>query len=205
MLDAGCGLGRHAIGLARGGWRVTGVDCRPDALAEASRRAGRDGAVLARFVCADLFDGIPLRDASVTAAICLQAFGWGSEADQRSLLDDLHRVIAPGGLLVLDVTNPIWIFANYQPSAAAEIGGVQYAFERRYDVLSGRSTGHIGPAGPADSAADQVCHDIRLYTLPEVARLLAAAGFTVLAVDGDFSVAGPVRMDTRYAQFVALR
>lgn len=198
VLDAGCGLGRHAIGLSLRGWRVIAVDCHRGAVAEAARRASAAGARLARFACADLFDAVPLRDASVTAAICVQAFGWGSEADQRSLLGGLRRVLAPGGMLVLDVTNPIWIFANYQPSATAEIGGVRYSFERCYDVVSGRSSGSTGAAGPG-----RVNHDIRLYTVPEVSELLTSAGFTVQAVDADFGAAAAVGLDTRYVQFVA--
>lgn len=98
VLDAGCGLGRHTIGLARRGWPVIGVDCRADALGEARRRAAREGARRARFVCADLFAEAPLREGSVAAAVCMQAFGWGTEADQRALLDGLCRMLVPGGL-----------------------------------------------------------------------------------------------------------
>jgi SAM-dependent methyltransferase len=188
--------------LAGRGWRVTGIDCRADALAQARDRAGRAGIDQVRFVCADLFAGPPLRGGSIGAAICLQAFGWGADADQRALLDGLRAMLAPGGTLILDVTNPTWIFANYQPGATAQINGIEYVFHRRYDLITGRSSGTVVAA---DSPADPVGHDIRLYTAPEISALLTDAGFTVEAVDADFAVAAQPLLQTRYLQFVARR
>ncbi|MDX6767893.1 MAG: class I SAM-dependent methyltransferase, partial [Elusimicrobiota bacterium] len=39
LLELGCGTGRHALELARRGWRVTGVDRSRGMLARARRRA----------------------------------------------------------------------------------------------------------------------------------------------------------------------
>lgn len=201
LLDAGCGLGRHASVLAEKGWSVLGVDCRTDVLAEARRRldAAPAPARGPRFACADLFQGVPVRPASLDAAICLQSFGWGSEADQLTLLCGLREALRPGGVLVLDVTNPTWILANYAPRAQACIDGVERVFERGYDVASGRSRGRTSaPDGPIE-------HDIRLYHPPEVRRLLRTAGFEVIAEDADFEVDARVGLGTRYVQFVARR
>ena len=40
LLDVPCGFGRHAVALARAGYRVVGVDRSQALLAEATRRAG---------------------------------------------------------------------------------------------------------------------------------------------------------------------
>lgn len=40
ILDAGCGIGSHAIELARRGYVVAGLDLSPQLIAEAERRAG---------------------------------------------------------------------------------------------------------------------------------------------------------------------
>jgi histidinol-phosphate/aromatic aminotransferase/cobyric acid decarboxylase-like protein/ubiquinone/menaquinone biosynthesis C-methylase UbiE len=201
LLDAGCGLGRHAAALAEKGWSVLGVDCRTDVLAEARRRHG-DRAPEARgprFVCADLFQGLPVCSASLDAAICVQSFGWGSEADQHALLGGLRDALRPGGVLILDVTNPAWILANYAPRAQAHIDGHERVFERSYDVSSGRSLGRTSaPDGPIE-------HDIRLYHPTEVRRLLRAAGFDVLAEEADFELDSRIDLGTRYVQYVARR
>lgn len=77
ILDAGCGIGNHAIELAHRGFVVDGVDLSPQLIAEAQRRAGeavspvsfsvgdvlelsaasRYDAILCRGVLNDLLDG----------------------------------------------------------------------------------------------------------------------------------------------------
>lgn len=42
-LDLGCGTGRHSVHLAQHGWKVTGVDVVPRAVAAARRRAASAG------------------------------------------------------------------------------------------------------------------------------------------------------------------
>jgi len=126
----------------------------------------------------------------------------GSDTEQLALLDGLRRMLIAGGLLILDVMNPVWIFGNYQASAVAEIGGMPYRFDRHYDVAEGRSRGSVVAAC---APGDPVGHDIRLYTAPEVRRLLTEAGLKVEAIDADFEVAEPVSRQSRYLQFVARR
>lgn len=57
-LDLGCGPGRNAIWLARGGWRVTGVDASPVGLSQAAERA-RDAGVALELVNADVLTYAP--------------------------------------------------------------------------------------------------------------------------------------------------
>jgi SAM-dependent methyltransferase len=61
-LDLACGEGQNAIWLASLGWDVLGVDYSEVAVAKAQRRAEREG-VAARFVCADLVEYEPEREA----------------------------------------------------------------------------------------------------------------------------------------------
>ena len=43
VVDLGCGIGRHAIGLAQAGFEVTGLDVSECAIGEAKRHAARAG------------------------------------------------------------------------------------------------------------------------------------------------------------------
>jgi SAM-dependent methyltransferase len=61
-LDLACGEGQNGIWLASRGWDVTGVDYSDVAIRKATARAARDG-IDARFVCADLVEFEPEREA----------------------------------------------------------------------------------------------------------------------------------------------
>lgn len=78
VLDVGTGTGRAAIGLARAGARVVGLDASPEMIAVARARAAEAG-VAVTFDVADAH-ALPLGDASVDAAVCwrvlMHAIDW---------------------------------------------------------------------------------------------------------------------------------
>ena len=90
VLDLGCGTGRHAIGLARLGFEVTGVDVSDYALRRAAQAAA-DADVQLRLCRADLLGSDDWGVSSADAVICVQAFGWGSDADQLQMLRTVRR------------------------------------------------------------------------------------------------------------------
>lgn len=98
VLDLCCGPGRHAAPLSQAGYRVVGVD--RDALALADAHIVAAGAV---FVRADM-RCLPLAAGSVDAAICMwQSFGHFDDTDNETVLAELARVLAPNGVLVMDL------------------------------------------------------------------------------------------------------
>lgn len=201
VLDLACGVGRHAIALARRGFDVTGVDMSAYAL-DRAERAAADAGVRLGLHRADLLRSADWGVAEVDAVICVQAFGWGSDADQLRLLRQVRQVLVPGGVFVLDHSNILAIMRIYQPEGLAEIGGATFHFLRRYDPVTGRSTGEVR-IRRADGTSVVLPDDIRMYQPAEVRSLLTRAGFTVEAADADFTIGAPVAMSTRYVQFVA--
>lgn len=96
-LDAGCGAGAEAIWLAGRGWRVTGADFSPTALAHAARRADEAGvADRVTWVEADLCAWAPPRPVDlVTTHYAHPAM------PQLAFYARLAGWVAPGGTLLI--------------------------------------------------------------------------------------------------------
>lgn len=93
ILDVACGTGDLTLDLLRRGHRVTGVDLSEQMLALARRKAEA-----ARFQLADA-EALPFPDASFDAVTC--AFGIRNFVHLEKGLDEMLRVLKPGGRLVL--------------------------------------------------------------------------------------------------------
>lgn len=95
VLEAGCGTGYFANCLERDrGWRVFPVDLSFVGL----RYARAHG--LHRTVQADIAS-LPFPQASFDAAFCLDVVVYAPRGQEAALLEELHRVLVPGGLLIL--------------------------------------------------------------------------------------------------------
>jgi len=138
VLDLACGVGRHAVGLARLGFAVTGVDVSQYALDRAARAAA-DAGVRLELHRADLLGCADWAGLTADAAICVQAFGWGRDADQLRLLRLVRRLLPARGLLVLDHSSILAIAGIYSAHARAELDTGTFTFSRHYDPVSGRS------------------------------------------------------------------
>lgn len=101
MLILGSGMGREAIGLARRGLTVTGIDTNRDALRLAHRLAALYS-LPARFLQAD-FQALPYTSGSFSWALLssLMYSAIPGTANRQRWLCDLFGVLEPGGLLIL--------------------------------------------------------------------------------------------------------
>ncbi|MEO8337118.1 MAG: class I SAM-dependent methyltransferase [bacterium] len=111
VLDAGCGSGRNLVFMLRAGMDVHGVDENPDAIAAVRRQA----ALLAPHAPAERFSAEPVdamsfpnesMDVVVSSAVLHFA---RDEAHFARMVNEMWRVLAPGGLLFCRLASSIGI------------------------------------------------------------------------------------------------
>jgi ubiquinone/menaquinone biosynthesis C-methylase UbiE len=106
-IDVGCGAGTYSRWLADAGLRVIGVDYSHHALLKAQQRCSN-----AIAFCAADAAHLPLPNQSVDGVLCfglLQAV-W----DSKPAIDEMARIIKPGGQLWIDALNAsgLWAFVD---------------------------------------------------------------------------------------------
>lgn len=102
-LEVGCGAGRIAIALARRGFQVDGLDLAPRVIERAADLAASDG-VAARFFVADFSKPDPrFPDGTYDLVVCSEVLE--HVEPWQEVVDNIARVLKPGGLLVLTTPN----------------------------------------------------------------------------------------------------
>jgi len=183
VLDVPCGYGRHAIVLAGEGYDVVGLDLSEVQLAEAHRRAARTGAA-PRFDQGD-FRALPYPDASFDAALNLfTSFGYLGDAGDARVLAELHRVLRPGGRLVLETMHRDRIARILRPTTWQRLpdGGLVLV-EHDFDPVAGEMADLQIRIRPDGSRSERQMR-LRIYTATELVRMLVAAGFGEVACFG---------------------
>ncbi len=98
VLDAACGAGWGTVILATTATEAVGVDLSPAAIADARREHGG-----ARFVEGDL-RSLPFESDEFEHVACFEALAHFAEPEH--VLDELTRVLKPGGTLLASAPNP---------------------------------------------------------------------------------------------------
>ncbi|MGP3947471.1 class I SAM-dependent methyltransferase [Streptomyces sp. 7N604] len=161
VLDVGCGDGSAAAAAARvlAGHRIVGVDWSQDALRRAAPR-------VPYVVRGELTDGgLPFGTATADAVLFSEVIEHLVDPD--AALDELRRVLRPGGHLMLSTPN---LAAWYNRGLV--LAGVQPVFS---EVSLRRIHGRPG---------SQVVGHLRLYTARALKEFVAASGFEVVSVTG---------------------
>ena len=140
LLDVGAGTGRLSGPLVRAGFDVVAVEPLDGMRAVLARNIGSDRAL------AGSAEALPLGDGSVDGAVCSDAWHW---FDGARAADELHRVVRPGGgvvvcILQLDTAQPRPRWAD---DTEAVMKPLWQAVEHPYRNGSRRIDGLDGHAG----------------------------------------------------------
>ncbi|HLF83660.1 MAG TPA: methyltransferase domain-containing protein [Blastocatellia bacterium] len=117
ILDAGCGTGRNLRPLLLAGSTAVGIDFSYNMLKAAQRQLESSPVALA-----ELQASLPFGNLAFDALLC--ALIGEHLTDLRSVFEEFHRVLKPGGRLVFSVYHPEMSAAGIE--ANFECGGVEY-------------------------------------------------------------------------------
>ena len=130
VLDAGCGIGRHALGLARRGYVVEGIDRSSGLVEEARGRAAAEGGLAVSFRVGDI---LKLQaDARFDGLLCRGVLNDLLDGQSRErVFSSFAGALRRGGALVLDVR-------EWEATARRKIR--EPVFEKRVETPRGSLT-----------------------------------------------------------------
>jgi SAM-dependent methyltransferase len=183
--DLGCGRGRHAIPLARKGYRVTGVDISSKMLHLAFSRAEREG-VRVEWVREDMRT-FCRRDSFDLALSLFTSFGYFSDAENQRVLENIGMSLKKGGRLLLDLRNAgkgLSRMEDMDKTIEVPSGSLRMAV--RFDRRSLRARAEHTLTRP-DGIRISSAFDVRIYSMEELREMIVKAGMEVVGFYGSLS------------------
>ena len=135
VVDLGCGPGQVAQYLAERGARPIGLDLAPQMLVHAGHRNRGLG-----FACGDM-RALPFGPQVFSAAVAFYSIQHLPRVELPSVLDEIRRVLAPGGMLVIAAhlgEGEITV-GEFLGQAIRPVGGTFYGSEELEAVLRHQS------------------------------------------------------------------
>ncbi|PEN14798.1 D-alanine--D-alanine ligase [Longibacter salinarum] len=191
VLDLCCGHGRHALELARRGFRkISGLD-QSEYLLEVARSSARNEGIDIPFALGDARD-LPFGAASFDAVLLLgNSFGYfEKEEDDRRVLNEVSRILRPGGRVVLDLTDGDHTRASFHPRSWEWVGDHHLVCRERELVDGRRLVVREIVVDIRRGIEEDRFYAERLYGRRQILEVLDASGFrgaTIIPMKGESS------------------
>lgn len=183
VLDLACGFGRHAIGMAKRGYQVTGVDFNPRYLEDAAAAAEKAG-VKVRWMVGDM-RSLQVAEAFDGVYSYFTSFGYFSDRENEKVIANVVRALRHSGRFLLDMANRDWIVTHPQQRTWSRQGdGHLLMEEATLDLASSRVTSRLMLIPPHGGAQVTKEFNLRLYTAAELIAMFARYGLIVKHIWG---------------------
>ena len=196
VLDAPCGHGRISNLLAKAGMDVVGVD-RTGPFLDLARRDADALGVTVDYRQGDLLELDAVVTGQFDAVInWFTSFGYHDDLQLRSILAAYHRVLTPGGRLLIETLHHDWFVRHHvQPpfTSVTQVGNDVMYDHSTFDPTTGRVETERTVIRNGRMRTSH--HFVRLPTAPELAAWLHHAGFHDIRITArDLS---PLTIDSR--------
>ncbi len=181
VLDLCCGPARHALELARRGYKVTGVD-RTHSYLERAKKMAQDERLEVEFIEEDMRRFV--RPSAFDAVINLfTSFGlFEDDADNQKVLDNIYRSLRPGGAALIDTISREIVMRDFKERDWVESGDGLLVEQRFVD----EDWRWLKPRWiiVKDGEKKEFRWKLRLYSISEFCALLEGAGFKETRIHG---------------------
>jgi SAM-dependent methyltransferase len=173
VLDLACGHGRIANRLTQRGARVTGLDARPLFLEHAHRDAAERGVEV--YVCGDM-RSLPWPEHRFERVISwFTSFGYFDDIDNQKVLSEAHRVLRPGGRLLIENNNLAELLPRWLPAVVVERDGDFMIDRSTFEPATGRAV--TERTCVRDGQVRRFTYSVCMFIAVELKGWLLAAGF----------------------------
>ncbi len=199
--DLGCGRGRHAIPMARRGYRVTGVDISENMLRLAESRAKREG-VQVEWVREDMRTFRRGGAFDLTLSL-FTSFGYFDDDENQKVLDNVGASLREEGVFLLDLRNAGKGLARLEDGEKTmEVPAGKLRMSVRFDPVSRRASAeHV--LTRYDGIRISSTFDVRIYSMEELTRMIRRAGMRVQSFYGSLSGASFTEESSRMVVYAA--
>ena len=197
VLDVACGPGRHALNVARRGYRVIGVDLSRPLL---SLALGARESEKVLFVQADK-RALPFAAGPGPADMVMNlftSFGYfHREEENEGALRGMANALRPGGVLVLDFMNRDYVIQNLVPEDEQCREGLRIMQRRTITDDGSRIEKHVTFVY-ADDTRHDFMESVRLYLPEDLEHMAEACGLETVNRWGDYDASSHRPISPRY-------
>jgi SAM-dependent methyltransferase len=183
VLDLYCGYGRHAIELAKRGWRVTGIDANQEFLAIARQEARKAGVQVNFFPC-DMRN-MPFKQQFAAVINMFVAFGYFSDQENFFVIQKIARALRPGGYFLIDLLNRDWMVRNNLNRYWRHPSG-EYVLAYKIELQQGIAVMRRELLNQVTGCKTHAEFALRAYSLPEMSAICKQNGLAVITAYGGF-------------------
>lgn len=186
ILDLACGQGRHAIGLAKRGYEVIGLDLNNDFLNIAKKDAKKEKVKL-RLIQGDMREKFFKNEFNAVINL-FSSFGYfENEQENIKVLKNINKSLKPNGKFLIDLLNKKWFLKKFCGTKRTwfKIKNDYILEENYFDKKMKAWIRNISIIYP-NKKIEHIKTFMRLYSLLEIKNELRKTGFKILKTYGDY-------------------